>query len=127
MLNPYHAKYFAHDLTRSQHVSKALAWVFEKPVFQGVEFVRSSGIPKPTAHRFLGVHREAKEVLLCLTFYKKVRHQSACRQHVRHNAFETRDGERTHAKTLIPAAERHAEESAGAPARVAAPDAVHRR
>lgn len=35
-------------LTRSQHASKALAWIFEKPVFQGAEFVRSAGIPKPT-------------------------------------------------------------------------------
>ena len=47
------------DLTRSQHASKALAWIFEKPVFQGAEFVKSSGIPKATAHRFLGVLREA--------------------------------------------------------------------
>jgi len=47
------------ELTRSQHASKALAWIFEKPVFQGAEFVKSSGIPKATAHRFLGVLREA--------------------------------------------------------------------
>ena len=48
------------DVTRSQHASKAVAWIFHKPVFKGSDFVKASKIPKPTAHRFLGVLREAK-------------------------------------------------------------------
>jgi Fic family protein len=48
------------EVTRSQHASKALAWIFHKPVFRGSDFVRDSKIPRPTAHRFLSVLREAK-------------------------------------------------------------------
>jgi len=48
------------EVTRSQHASKALAWIFHKPVFQGSDFVRDSKIPRPTAHRFLSVLRDAK-------------------------------------------------------------------
>ena len=47
------------DLTRSQHASRALAWMFTKPVFQSSDFVKSAKIPTPTAHRFLAVLREA--------------------------------------------------------------------
>jgi len=47
------------DLTRSQYSGKALTWIFSKPVFQAANFVKSSRIPKPTAHRFLGVLRDA--------------------------------------------------------------------
>ncbi|NDD82608.1 MAG: Fic family protein [Verrucomicrobia bacterium] len=47
------------DLTRSQHASRALAWMFAKPVFRSSDFVKSAKIPTPTAHRFLAVLREA--------------------------------------------------------------------
>ena len=47
------------DLTRSQHASRALAWIFAKPVFPSSDFARSSKIPTPTAHRFLTVLRDA--------------------------------------------------------------------
>ena len=47
------------DLTRSQHASRALAWIFAKPVFRSSDFARSSKIPTPTAHRFLTVLRDA--------------------------------------------------------------------
>ena len=47
------------DLTRSQHASRALAWMFAKPVFRSSDFVQSAKIPTPTAHRFLTVLRDA--------------------------------------------------------------------
>jgi Fic family protein len=47
------------DLTRSQHASRALAWMFAKPVFRSSDFVKSAKIPTSTAHRFLTVLRHA--------------------------------------------------------------------
>jgi Fic family protein len=44
-----------HELTRSQYVVHALDWMFERPVFKSSDFVRSAGIPEPTARRVLGV------------------------------------------------------------------------
>jgi DNA-binding IclR family transcriptional regulator len=36
-------------------VVHALDWMFERPVFKSSDFVRSAGIPEPTARRVLGV------------------------------------------------------------------------
>jgi cell filamentation protein, protein adenylyltransferase len=46
------------ELTRSQYAIRALDWVFDRPVFNGPDFVASSGIPVPTAKRFLKVLRD---------------------------------------------------------------------
>jgi len=43
------------DLTRSQYAIRALDWIFEHPIFSASDFVKSAGIPTPTAQRFLGV------------------------------------------------------------------------
>ncbi len=42
-------------MTRSQYAIRALDWIFERPIFKSSDFVVSSGIPAPTARRFLGV------------------------------------------------------------------------
>lgn len=47
------------DLTRSQYAIRALDWIFERPIFRSSDFVASSGIPAPTARRFLVVLRDA--------------------------------------------------------------------
>lgn len=46
------------EVTHSQYAIRALDWIFERPVFQSSDFVASSGIPEPTARRFLRVLRE---------------------------------------------------------------------
>ncbi|NOY85751.1 MAG: Fic family protein [Deltaproteobacteria bacterium] len=43
------------DLTHSQYAILALDWIFERPIFKSTDFVRSAGIPKPTAFRILSV------------------------------------------------------------------------
>lgn len=43
------------DMTRSQYAIRALDWIFEQPVFTAPRFITSSGIPAPTARRFLSV------------------------------------------------------------------------
>ena len=43
------------ELTRSQHAIRALDWIFEKPIFKSTDFIAASGIPAPTARRFLRV------------------------------------------------------------------------
>ncbi len=43
------------ELTRSQYAIRALDWIFERPVFRSSDFVEASGIPAPTARRFLRV------------------------------------------------------------------------
>ena len=47
------------EMTRSQYAVRALDWMFERPVFNTTDFIRSAGIPAPTARRFLGVLRKA--------------------------------------------------------------------
>ena len=42
------------DLTRSQHAVKVLDTLFDRPVFQSNRFAEQSGIPLPSALRFLG-------------------------------------------------------------------------
>ena len=46
------------ELTRSQHALKVLDTLFGHPVFRSSDFVERSGIPKPTASRFLGTLRD---------------------------------------------------------------------
>jgi Fic family protein len=41
------------EMTRSQYAIRALDWVFERPVFRSSDFIASSGIPAPTARRFV--------------------------------------------------------------------------
>ena len=43
------------ELTRSQYAIHALDWIFERPVFRSSDFIEGSGIPAPTARRFLAV------------------------------------------------------------------------
>ena len=43
------------DLTHSQYAILALDWIFERPIFKSTDFVRSAGIPQPTAFRILNV------------------------------------------------------------------------
>ncbi len=45
-------------MTRSQHAVRALDWIFSRPIFSAPVFTRHSGIPAPTARRFLGVLRD---------------------------------------------------------------------
>lgn len=47
------------DLTHSQHANRAVNFLFERPIFASNHFINGSSIPKPTAHRFLGLLREA--------------------------------------------------------------------
>jgi len=42
----------------SHHAIKALDWFFSRPIFQIPDFVQSSGIPLPTAHRIIGLARD---------------------------------------------------------------------
>lgn len=53
------------EMTRSQYAIKALDWIFERPIFRASDFIAASGIPAPTARRFLGVLRD-EEILLTL-------------------------------------------------------------
>lgn len=46
------------EMTRSQYAIHALDWIFERPIFRASDFVAVSGIPAPTARRFLAVLRE---------------------------------------------------------------------
>lgn len=46
------------ELTRSQHVIRALDWVFETPVFSASDFVNHSGIPRDAARRILNALHE---------------------------------------------------------------------
>jgi Fic family protein len=54
------------EMTRSQYAIRALDWVFERPVFRSSDFIASSGIPAPTARRFLGVLKDG-EILRVLS------------------------------------------------------------
>ena len=47
------------DLTRSQHALKILDTLFDRPIFQSVDFVERTGIPEGTALPFLRKFREA--------------------------------------------------------------------
>ena len=46
------------ELTRSHYAVHALDWIFERPIFRGIHFVKTAGIPEPTARRVLRVLRE---------------------------------------------------------------------
>jgi hypothetical protein len=46
------------ELTRSQYAMDALDWIFSQPIFASSHFIEGTGIPKPTARRFLAVLRE---------------------------------------------------------------------
>lgn len=46
------------DLTHSQHSISAVDVLFQMPIFTSPNFVRVSGIPRPTANRILGILRE---------------------------------------------------------------------
>lgn len=48
----------APDWTRSQYTVPALDWMFERPIFRGIDFVAKPGIPAPTAKRLLAVFRQ---------------------------------------------------------------------
>ncbi len=41
------------EVTHSQYSMRALDWIFEKPIFRSSDFVKTSGIPSPTAFRIL--------------------------------------------------------------------------
>ena len=41
------------ELTRSRYAVQALDWMFGRPIFRGVDFMKKAGIPKPTAYRAL--------------------------------------------------------------------------
>ncbi len=46
------------ELTRSRYAVQTLDWMFERPIFRGVDFMKKAGIPKPTAYRALQIlHR----------------------------------------------------------------------
>ena len=36
------------ELTRSHYAVHALDWIFERPIFRGIHFVKTAGIPEPT-------------------------------------------------------------------------------
>jgi len=42
-------------LTKSQYAIRALDFIFDRPVFKSSDFVKDSGIPKPTALRIARV------------------------------------------------------------------------
>jgi len=46
------------EMSHSQFSIHALNWIFETPIFNSSDFVRASGIPKPTAARILRVLKE---------------------------------------------------------------------
>ncbi|MGH6842792.1 MAG: Fic family protein [Methylocella sp.] len=41
------------DITRSQHAVRALDWMFDRLIFKTSDFIKSAGIPGPTAKRIL--------------------------------------------------------------------------
>ena len=41
----------------SQYCSRALDWVFDKPIFRQIEFVKGAGIPESTARRLLDLFK----------------------------------------------------------------------
>jgi len=43
------------ECTRSQYAIRALDFIFDRPVFRSSDFVKNSGIPKPTAQRIAKV------------------------------------------------------------------------
>ncbi len=43
------------EMTRSHYAVHALDWFFQRPIFQSSDFIEASGIPAPTARRFLNV------------------------------------------------------------------------
>lgn len=47
------------ELTRSQHAVRVLDTLFDRPIFAASEFVKRSGIPRPSALLFLRTLREA--------------------------------------------------------------------
>jgi Fic family protein len=53
------------DLVRSQYTINALDFVFQRPVFRSTDFVKGSGIPKPTAMRISKLLRD-KGILISL-------------------------------------------------------------
>jgi Fic family protein len=46
------------DISHSQFAIHALDWIFEKPIFNSPDFIKASGIPKPTAARILQVLKD---------------------------------------------------------------------
>jgi len=46
------------EMTHSQYAIHALDWLFAVPIFRSTDFIGRTGIPGPTARRFLGVLRE---------------------------------------------------------------------
>lgn len=48
------------NLTHSQYAIRALDWFFSHPVFKASDFVQSSRIPKPTAHRILQLTQKSR-------------------------------------------------------------------
>ena len=46
------------EVSHSQFSIHALDWIFEQPIFSSTNFIRGSGIPKPTATRILRVLKE---------------------------------------------------------------------
>lgn len=47
------------EVTHSQHSARAVDFLFSRPIFASTHFIEGSGIPKPTALRFLGLLRDA--------------------------------------------------------------------
>ena len=52
-------KAWADKVFRSRHGVTAIDWFFRSPIFSSSNFVKMSGIPKPTAHRILQVARDS--------------------------------------------------------------------
>lgn len=48
------------EISHSQFSIHALEWIFEQPIFNSTDFIKASGIPKPTATRILRVLREER-------------------------------------------------------------------
>lgn len=46
------------EWTHSQYAVQALDWMFGKPIFKSSDFVKTAGIPEPTAKRILAVFRD---------------------------------------------------------------------
>ncbi len=46
------------DISHSQFSIHALEWIFEQPIFNSTDFIKASGIPRPTATRILRVLKE---------------------------------------------------------------------
>ncbi|KJU85986.1 filamentation induced by cAMP protein Fic [Candidatus Magnetobacterium bavaricum] len=46
------------ELTHSQYAIHSLDWIFGRPIFKGSDFIKQSGIPKPTASRILNVLKD---------------------------------------------------------------------